>query len=95
MSNKRSPAAKAEATAATDEGREFTFAGNTYKLPPPGDYSIETVEAVEEQRWISAVKHLLGPAQWRLYKSRHPKAKEAFDFIEAMFAEDGVDPGES
>jgi hypothetical protein len=76
------------------EPREFEFEGNAYTVPHPDDWTIDVVEAYEEGKLITAVRHILGPVQWKQYKLRHPKAKVAGDFIEAMFEDSGVNSGE-
>lgn len=74
--------------------REFEFEGHTYTVPSADDWSIEAVEAFEDGKHIGVIRSILGPTQWRLYKQRHPKAKTAASFIEAMFADVGVPAGE-
>lgn len=52
--------------------------------------TIDALEDFENQKYIRAVRAILGPEQWALYKSRHPKAVELDRFLAALLAGAGA-----
>ncbi|MBB6173725.1 hypothetical protein HNR23_003785 [Nocardiopsis mwathae] len=63
------PAIQAEAVKSAEHKR-LTLAGEEYLLPPSSeDWSLETMEAFEEGKVVSAVRSLLGAEQWQRLKA--------------------------
>lgn len=85
-------AAKAEVT--NPGARKFKYKNHTYTVPAADEWDLAVLEHWQEGNLVLAIKYLLGEAQWKVYKARHPKATELSDFVEAMFADVGVEPGE-
>lgn len=72
-------AAKAEVDAI---GTTFVFEGETYFVQPAEEWDVEVFEAAEDGKFVSAVKLLLGAAQWKRFKAG--KRRVSRD-VEAIF----------
>ena len=65
---------KAKTSARTDahEGEvRFEYEGHEYSVGPEAKTDLELMEAVEDQRYIAAVRGYLGKAQWDTFKELH------------------------
>ncbi|CAM3624611.1 hypothetical protein GCM10009799_05920 [Nocardiopsis rhodophaea] len=63
------PAIQAEAVGST-EPKRLTLAGAEYRLPATSEHwPLETMEAFEEGKVVTALRGLLGPDQWKQLKS--------------------------
>lgn len=75
--------AQAAMTAEIDTlGVTFNFDGETYFVQPPERWDVEVFEFSEEGKFVSAVKRLLGAAQWRQFKSKPRVTRD----VEGIFA---------
>lgn len=79
---------------------EFEYEGHTYKYDlDEMENDSDILEAFEEGKMIVPIKLLLSDEQYKLWKSRGKNGKrsipEVGKFAEAMFAGQGVTPGES
>ncbi|MET8149397.1 hypothetical protein ACIBSW_34590 [Actinoplanes sp. NPDC049668] len=61
-------AAKAMEAEVQNLGVLFQYEGVTYTIPKADDWDLEVFEASEEGRFVTAVKSLLGPYQWKKFK---------------------------
>lgn len=87
-------ALKAEASDQNDPIK-FEFKGYEYEMPHPDEWDIEVAEAYEDGKVVTALRHILGDEQWRLYKERErPKSKDLQAFLDSMFQQTGMEPGE-
>lgn len=85
----------AEANESDDQDRSFEYNGHTYVVSHPDTWTIEVLEAYEEGKVVTVVRKILGEDQYNEFKKREkPLAKDLQEFIQAMFAESGVDVGE-
>jgi hypothetical protein len=66
-------------------GRVVTvdYGGYTYTFDAD-TVTIDALEDFENQKYIRAIRAILGDEQWALYKSRHPKAVELDRFVAAL-----------
>ena len=60
------------------------YEGHTYTFDAD-EVSIDALEDFENQKYIRAVRAVIGPEQWAEYKSRHPKAVDLDLFIAALW----------
>ena len=63
------------------EGETYTFDADAV--------TIDTLEDFENQKYIAAIRAILGPDQWADYKARHPKAAELDRFMAALLGAAG------
>lgn len=61
----------ARASEAHESPVTFTFDGHTYEVPPQPMWPIDVAEALEDQRFYSAARLVLGDEQWQSFKQRH------------------------
>ncbi len=75
MTGNAAEALKAEAT---NTNVKVEFRGETYEIPGNAEeYDLEVMEAYEDGKLVSALRALLGEAQWSLLKTRtRPKLKD-------------------
>lgn len=64
------------------DGHTYTFDADTV--------TIDALEDFENQKYIRAIRAILGPEQWAEYKSRHPRAVDLDRFIEALLGAAGA-----
>lgn len=58
----------------TDKPKAISFRGERFRLPElDGGMDIDTLEAFEDGKVITAIRGLLGPDQWAKLKSMGPK----------------------
>lgn len=88
-------AAKAEA--ATEENTVFVykFDGDDYKFDRNDTDDVEILEAFEDGRMVTALRAILGPAQWATFKSKKRTSEDLNNMAEAMFKAVGATTGES
>lgn len=60
----------------------ITYDGEDYEIEVAAFDDIEVMEAVEENKFVGAVKALLGPAQWLRFKSK--KRSYSVDVVEIL-----------
>jgi hypothetical protein len=86
MSNNLTPA-KAEAT---DQPVSFSYDGKDYTISPSSEWSLDALEAFEDEKVIRFVRLVLGPVQWAAFKSTSPKVQDFNDFMEALGEASGI-----
>lgn len=92
MSEKKD-ALKAEAANA-DEAT-FEYGGVKYTVEPMDKWVPDAVEALENDKIVTCVHHVLGEAQYRKFKATKPTMKEFGELSDALFkALEGVSAGE-
>lgn len=75
-------AQKAEAT----NGKvDVEFAGHTYSFSMD-DVTIDALELLENERYITALRAVFGDEQFELFKTRHKLASELNDFLQSALA---------
>lgn len=75
------------------EGATVTVdvAGNTYTMPADlDDLAGDIIEAIDERKVSIAVRHLLGPEQWAMFKAGKPKARDYNAALEGWAAAVGM-----
>lgn len=72
----------------------FVFDDVTYEVPEKRVSSIKFLEAYEENRWVTAMKFLLGPAQWSEFTEKTDDPDDVIALAEAMFEAADSDSGE-
>lgn len=77
------PATDARVAEALREGVTFTFGGHEYTTPPSSEWSIDVLEALDDQRHTHVVRELLGDEQWAAFRGRHNRMSEFNDFLNA------------
>jgi hypothetical protein len=61
-------------TKKTDKPKAISFRGERFRLPElDGGMDIDTLEAFEDGKVITAIRGLLGPDQWAQLKAMTPK----------------------
>lgn len=79
--SKAASAAKAEAL---NEPITFEYDGTEYEIPASDDWSIETLEALEDGKALRFTRELLGANQWRAFRLKHSTARELGELSEAL-----------
>lgn len=67
-----------------------SFDGETYKVPPTNKWDIEVLESFESEKIISAVRALVGPAQWAKFKSKTRTVEDLNAFVEVLTKATGI-----
>ena len=62
---------KAAKSEAKSEDISVDFDGYTYTLPREVMDDIEVFERIEDEKYITAVRQVLGPDQWQHFKDSH------------------------
>ena len=65
MAEAKAKAAKAEAT---DSGVTFEYGKETYVIDSAAFTDVELIEAVEDEKYMKAIRGYLGAAQWARFK---------------------------
>ena len=79
---------------ANDESVEFEFRGVKLTAPMGDAYPIEAIEAYEENKMVSFVKVMLGPAQMSKVSKELKTLKDLRELAEAMTAAQDTSLGE-
>lgn len=80
--------AKAEAT---DASITFDFDGETYTVDPARTKDLDTLEAFEDGRIITAIKALIGDKQYRAFRAKPERdADDLGRFVDALQAALGI-----
>lgn len=61
----------------------FTHEEQTYSISPASEWSLDAIEAYEDEKIVTLVREILGAKQWKTYKAQKPRT--AAD-LEALFA---------
>lgn len=63
-------AQRAEATTEdpNSEGWEVPFRGLVFRIPPQEQWDVDVFEAFENDKIVTALKALLGPVQWAMFR---------------------------
>lgn len=64
------------------------YDGHTYSFDAD-TITLDALEDFENQKYIRAIRAILGDAQWAEYKARHPRAVDLDRFIAALLAAAG------
>lgn len=85
--------------AAKNEAKEvtsvtFNYDGHDYTVAAGKKVSLDVAEAMEERMWLAATKALLGPDQWKTFKSKPRDIEDLEALLEKAKGETGVDLGE-
>jgi len=64
------------------------YEGHTYTFDAD-EITIDTLEDFENQKYIRAIRAILGAEQWADYKTRHPKATDLNQFMSALLGAAG------
>lgn len=64
------------------------FEAHTYRFDVE-TVTIDALEDFENQRYIRAIRSILGPEQWAEYKRRNPPAVNLNRFVDALLAAAG------
>ena len=64
------------------------YEGHTYTFDAD-EITIDTLEDFENQKYIRAIRAILGAEQWADYKTRHPKATDLNRFMSALLGAAG------
>lgn len=84
------PVAVAAVTDEEPAGRvvAIDYEGHTYTFDAD-EISLDALEDFENQKYLRAIRGILGPEQWAEYKSRHPRAVDLDRFIAALLSAAG------
>ncbi|MGI8310667.1 hypothetical protein [Saccharopolyspora hattusasensis] len=88
-----SAAQRAEAigtTAPDREGVRISWRGTEFTLPRAEAFPLEAMEAEEDGRHLTALRHILGEAQYILWRGIARTAGDAEEFAAQVMAEVGV-----
>lgn len=72
----------------------FTYDGVEYTIPPGKSWPLEAQELSEEGRFLAAIKLVLGPKQYKTFKSKPRTLGDGEDLMTAMFDAVDLDSGE-
>jgi len=65
------------------------YEGHTYTFDAD-EVTLDALEDFENQKYLRAIRAIIGAEQWAEYKSRHPKAVELDRFISALLGAAGA-----
>jgi len=65
------------------------YEGHTYSFDADS-VTIDALEDFENQKYIAAIRAILGPEQWATYKTRHPRAVDLDQFMGALLTAAGA-----
>lgn len=68
--------------------RSFKYDGEEYFVEPVGDWPIDVLEAMQDDKMVIAVRAVLGPVQWALFKQKKRTNKDFYGLTEELFKED-------
>jgi hypothetical protein len=71
------------------EERSFKYDDEEYMIPPVGDWPIDVLESIQDDKMIPAVRALLGPVQWGIFKKKPRTNRDFYDLTAELFKEDG------
>lgn len=60
----------------------FEFEGETYEVAPTSEWDLDVMERYEDGQIATAVRALLGPAQWGRFRAKPRKVAD----LEALFS---------
>ena len=63
--------------------------GHTYTFDAD-EVTLDALEDFENQKYIRAIRAIIGPEQWAEYKVRHPKAVDLDRFMAALLGAAGA-----
>lgn len=63
-------------------GKTVEFDGETYEIPANPLDDVEVMEAWEDEKFTVLLRCLLGPAQWRKFKSKKRTQAELWQLIQ-------------
>lgn len=96
MSNtKKVKGAKVEADIEVMPEISYEYKGFTYHVATYRKWDLDAMEAFEDNKALSAVRALLGPEQWKVFKKTKPTVGDFEDFAEGLFEQTGASAGES
>lgn len=58
-------------TKPVDQTKTVTLDGHEYKIDPAVFDDLRFLEFYEDQKWVSVMRHMLGPAQWAQFYENH------------------------
>jgi hypothetical protein len=65
------------------------YAGHTYTFDAD-QVTIDALEDFENQKYMRAIRAILGPDQWADYKARHPRVVDLDPFMVALLGAAGA-----
>lgn len=91
-----STAAKALKAEATETEIKVEFRGDEYVLPKNvEEWPLDVMEAMEDEKPVSALRSLLGPAQWAKVKSHGLKMADLEEVTDTFLNAVGLTSGKS
>lgn len=67
---------------ATGDSHKITFRSQTFDVPPAEDWDLDVLEAIDESRMTSALRALLGEAQYEKFRAKNKKVRDLREFFE-------------
>lgn len=62
----------------------FSYDGLEFIVAPASDWSLDALEAFEDQRMISFLRELLGPEQWASFKEKPRTSADVEGLVNAL-----------
>jgi hypothetical protein len=79
-----------------EESVTFTHNRRKYTVPAPSTWPVDIQEAIEDQRFVTATRLILGKDQWAKYKeAEKPTLADLRGLLNTLFDALGTDLGES
>lgn len=75
-------------TAEEEETRSFKYDGVEYTIPHASNWDVDVMEGIEDGKMFIAVRSLLGPEQWGVFKANKPTNKQFYELVNAVFGGD-------
>jgi hypothetical protein len=72
-----------EAPASAEQETVFEYDGETYRIAPSEMWPLEVAELAEDGKETSALRMLLGDAQWATFKAKPRFVKDLRDMFDA------------
>lgn len=80
-------AAKAEAQ---NTKVSFDYDDGSYTIAPTKEWSLDVLEAIEDEKIVAALRAILGADQWLLFKSKPRKVEDLNALFEAISKASGL-----
>lgn len=71
----------AQADAATSKPFDVDFDGHTYTIPASEDWDLDVLDYWEQGKVVAMLRALLGPEDWKEFRSKPRSVKHASDFF--------------
>lgn len=62
----------------------FDYEGVSYEISPASEWTIEALEAFEDDRIVAFLREILGAEQFQTFKRQNPRVSDIPDFVTVL-----------